>query len=637
MDQARVVVVEDERIVALHLQQQLTKLGYQVVAVAASSDVALRHIRQKRPEVVLMDINIEGERDGIDTAASIPTDLDVPVIYLSAHSEPGTLDRAKATKPYGYLLKPFSERELHVTLQTVLERHRAEQALRRSEQRFRDIVRASSDSFWEVSPDLRYRQVWERDGDPSASALVGRPFLEDADRGFAPDALAQLFEDLRAHRPFRGFVYREAAATGLARYIRISGVPIEPQRGDFHGYRGAALDVTSEVAVEQQLRQAQKMESIGQLTGGLAHDFNNLLGIIIGNIDLLRERLGDDADADELAREALDAAARGADLTRRLLQFARRQPLQSRRMDANELLRETVKLLRRMLGDAIEVTLETAPGLWETVADPTQLQATIINLATNARDAMPQGGRLSISTANTALDRDYVDQNPGVVPGEYVVMTVADTGCGMAPDVRTRIFEPFFTTKGRDKGSGLGLSMVYGFIKQSDGHIGVYSEEGLGTSFKIYLPRAPGGADAIAAAAGQEPPERSGGRGETVLVVEDNPGMRRVAARQLRDLGYRVVEAENAAAALERLAAGPVALLFSDVLMPGGASGFDLARSAMARWPRLKVVLTSGFPDVTLREKMGIPAAIVLLGKPYRKDELATVIRKALDAGSEAG
>jgi signal transduction histidine kinase/CheY-like chemotaxis protein len=381
---------------------------------------------------------------------------------------------------------------------------------------------------------------------------------------------------------------------------------------------------------EAQLVQAQKMEAIGNLTGGMAHDFNNLLGVVIGNLDLLRERVADDPESDELAGEALDSALRGADLTRRLLAFARRQPLQPETIDVNALVSRIVSLLQRLLGEDIAVSLDLAEDLWPVVADPSQLEAGIANLATNARDAMPRGGRLSIVTGNRRLDADYASQHAELAPGDYAMTEVSDTGSGMPPDVVSRIFEPFYTTKAQGKGTGLGLSMVYGFMKQSGGHINVYSEPGIGTTFRLYLPRADRGADEGAAAATAE--AMPCGRGETVLVVEDNAALRRVAVRQLHDLGYCPFEAETAAAALDLLAHQPIDLLFSDVVLPGELDGIEMVRLARDRLPHLRAVLTSGFP--------GRPVGrgdfdARLLPKPYRKADLAHALATALGGGNE--
>ena len=381
--------------------------------------------------------------------------------------------------------------------------------------------------------------------------------------------------------------------------------------------------------LEAQLHQAQKMEAIGNLTGGMAHDFNNMLGVIIGNLDLLRDLKEDDADIDELTCEALDAAFRGADLTRRLLAFARQQPLRPQCVDVNELVSGITRLLRRTIGEDVEISLDLAPDLWPVVVDPAQLEASLTNLATNARDAMADGGRLIIVTGNRTLDADYAAQHTEVVPGGYVMLEVSDTGCGMAPEVLHRIFEPFFTTKSRDKGTGLGLSMVFGFIKQSGGHIGVYSEPGIGTTFRLFLPRM---TEEMPSIEGSTVVPLAHGKGETVLVVEDNEALRRVVTRQLGELGYRVLAAENAAAGLELLDRQNIDLLLTDVVLPGGINGRELARRARQRWPGIKIVFTSGFSEARLNGDAGpLAACTPLLSKPYRKEDLASAAREALD------
>jgi two-component system CheB/CheR fusion protein len=406
--------------------------------------------------------------------------------------------------------------------------------------------------------------------------------------------------------------------------------------GGYRHFTGILRDLSAQhdeqverTKLEAQLHQAQKMEAIGNLTGGMAHDFNNMLGVIIGNIDLLRDLKGEDSDIDELTREALDAAFRGADLTRRLLAFARQQPLRPQHVDVNELVSGITRLLRRTIGEDVEISLDLAAELWPVVVDPAQLEASLTNLATNARDAMPDGGRLMIVTANRTLDADYAAQHAEVVPGGYVMLEVSDTGCGMTPEVMHRIFEPFFTTKSRDKGTGLGLSMVFGFIKQSGGHIGVYSEPGIGTTFRLFLPRM--AADVPRVEESVATPLLHG-RGESVLVVEDNAALRRVVTRQLSELGYRVLAAENAAAGLELLDRQSIDLLLTDIVMPGGINGRELARRARQRWPGIKIVFTSGFSEARLNGDAGpLAACTPLLSKPYRKEDLASAAREALD------
>jgi signal transduction histidine kinase/ActR/RegA family two-component response regulator len=461
-----------------------------------------------------MDIHIEGEIDGIETAARIAAQFATPVIYLTAHSEETTLQRARATKPYGYLLKPFAERELHVTIQMVLERHRAEIALRRS---------------------------------------------------------------------------------------------------------------------EEQLRQAQKMEAIGQLTGGLAHDFNNLLAVIHGNLELIDERVTGDAETEEMIHDALAAAISGAGITRQLLAFSRQQQLMPRAVDISQLVATLIGLLGRTLGETIEIQHIMAGDLARAEVDPNQLENVLLNLALNARDAMPRGGSLTFEGRNVVLDEDYANRHIEVTPGPYVLLAVSDTGCGMTKEVLEQALTPFFTTKPVGQGSGLGLSMVYGFVKQSGGHIKIYSEPGIGTTVKLYLPRAGEPSAADAAVIGDAAAPRSVGD-EVVLLVEDDMQVRRLALRFLEGLGYRAIVAEDAPAALEALQAAPrVDLLLTDVVLPKGVGGPALAREARTRRPGLKVLYMSGYTHDAALQAGEIDDETTLLMKPFRKADFARELRKALD------
>ncbi|MDR3538232.1 MAG: ATP-binding protein [Acetobacteraceae bacterium] len=381
--------------------------------------------------------------------------------------------------------------------------------------------------------------------------------------------------------------------------------------------------------VEQQLVQSQKMEAVGQLTGGLAHDFNNLLAIIVGNLDLLRERWPDDPLSVELAGDALDAALHGAELTSRLLAFARRQPLVPERCDINQAIEAFARLLRRTLGKDISIDLRLTPDVWPVLIDRVQLEAAIVNLATNARDAMPQGGRLTIATRNARLGADDAASHPDVAPGDYVLIEVQDTGTGMPPAVLERIFEPFYTTKPPDRGTGLGLSMVFGFIKQSGGHVTAASTVGKGSTFRLYLPPAagalPAGDDVVQ---GKLPVPT---RNETILAVEDNPGLRRTLARQLTAAGYDVIEADSARTALTVIEGGAaIDLLLTDIVMPGGMNGRELAAAALERRPGLRTLLTSGFPDLP-NGGAAAPSDQRMLHKPYRAEELLRAVREVLD------
>mgnify|MGYP001165593547 CR=1 FL=1 len=379
-----------------------------------------------------------------------------------------------------------------------------------------------------------------------------------------------------------------------------------------------------------QLHQAQKMEAIGSLTGGMAHDFNNLLTIVIGNLDLLEERVKDDPQAQKLANAALRAGLRGAELTRQLLAFARRQTLEPKLTDINELVLDMARLLERTLGETIAVKVAAAPDIWPVVIDPAQLSAAIANLATNARDAMPEGGTLRFETRNVQLDADYAARNREVEPGDYVLLEVTDTGVGMSKETLARAFEPFFTTKETGRGTGLGLSMVFGFVKQSRGHVSIYSELGQGTVVRIYLPRAM--AEGRVAAAAAAPAVSSQAPNAAILVVEDNDEVRRSVVGQLAGLGYTVLQAENGGAALAILKdpAAKVDLLFTDLVMPGGMNGRELARAAAAERPGLKMLFTSGYPGTVWSNDAAAPESEHFLGKPYRMQDLAAKIQQIL-------
>src|SRR5262245_57282590 len=395
---------------------------------------------------------------------------------------------------------------------------------------------------------------------------------------------------------------------------------------------GVVEDVSERKLMEQKLQQAQKMEAVGNLTGGLAHDFNNLLLVIIGTLDQMLLDFAGNAAAEEKIETVLTASLRGAELTKQMLAFSRRQPLQPKRVDVNALVNDTMRLLTRTLGETITYNVRLASDLWPVFVDQAQLESALVNIAINARDAMAGGGRLTIATSNQHIDAEFAARHVEFAPGDYVMIALTDTGTGMPPDVVARIFEPFFTTKAPGKGTGLGLSMVYGFMKQSKGHISAYSEVGLGTTFKLYLPcDAAGRAQAKQPEPAAPPAVARAKPGEVILVVDDNPDVRMAVCAQLGGLGYEVHEADSAAAGLERLETLRVDLVFTDMIMPGGLSGKDLADRARTRFPGLKVLFTSGFPGKTFADGTELQPGDRLLSKPYRKNDLAQAIRELLD------
>ncbi len=394
---------------------------------------------------------------------------------------------------------------------------------------------------------------------------------------------------------------------------------------------GSSRDITQRERAEEQLRRAQRMEAIGQLTGGVAHDFNNLLQVIRANLEMIERHLTDKKALARLAN-ATHAADRAADLTRQLLAFARRQPLEPEVVNPARLVQTMTEMLRRTLGEAIEVETIIAGGLWNTVADPAQVESALLNLAINARDAMPGGGRLMIELANAALDDRYAARDGDITPGQYVMLAVSDTGQGMSRETIARVFEPFFTTKVEGKGTGLGLSMVHGFVKQSKGHIQIYSEPGQGTTVKIYLPRT---------RAAEAPAERreilTGGHGETVLVVEDDAAVREAACAMLADLGYHCIQSDGPDAALEILRGDQaVDLLFTDVVMPGRVKTPAFVREAKALRPGMAVLYTSGYTENAIVHHGRLDEGVTLLSRPYGRADLARKVAASLVDGRQA-
>ena len=401
------------------------------------------------------------------------------------------------------------------------------------------------------------------------------------------------------------------------------------------GFLIVVMDITARLRAENMVRQSQKMEAIGHLTGGIAHDFNNLLQIISANLDLAvaSDEVKDNVTLGQRLQNAIGAVSRGARLTGQLLAFARRQALDPRSVDLGRVIGDMTDLLRRTLGERIEVEAVIAGGLWNTLVDPTQVENAILNLAINARDAMPDGGKLTLEVANAHLDDAYSAGNAEVTPGQYVMLAVSDTGTGMSPEVMSRVFEPFFTTKPEGKGTGLGLAQAYGFVKQSGGHLKIYSEIGEGTTVKIYLPRTRRARDA-ADTAGFQP---TLGGSERILVVEDDEGVRAAVVDMLTELGYHVLRAENAESALKLFEDGArVDLLFTDVVMPGAISTRDFTRRVQDLYPGIKILYTSGYTQNAIVHNGRLDDGAFLLSKPYRKDELARKLRSVF-AGTVRG
>ena len=460
--------------------------------------------------------------------------------------------------------------------------------------------------------------------------VIGGLFFGHADTG--------VFTEL-AERGMAGLAAEAAVAIDNARLTLAAQREIEERKRAEAALRDLnatlerqVVERTEELRLKDEaLRQAQKMEAVGQLTGGVAHDFNNLLQIIIGNLETLERNLPETSGRLHRAvQSAMNGARRAASLTRRLLAFSRRQPLDPKPIDVNVLVTGMSELLHRSLGETIETETVRAAGLWRVEVDANELEATILNLAVNARDAMKSGGRLTIETANAYIDEAYAAGQAEVTPGQYVSISISDTGEGMNADTMARAFEPFFTTKPVGRGTGLGLSQVYGFVKQSGGHVKLYSEPGQGTTVRIYLPRWEGDVETVEQQ--QDTPVPEGEREETILVVEDDDDVRAFSVESLRELGYRVIEAHDGAAALRLLERQPrIDLLFTDVVLPGGLTGAQVAAQARAMRSDLKVLFTTGYARNAIVHHGRLDKGVQLLTKPFSFKDLAAKVRDILD------
>ena len=525
---------------------------------------------------------------------------------------------------------------LSVFFTDTTERKRAEQALRESEARLRALVNAVPDVLLVLDEDGHYLEILTAEPhrlytDPAR--LRGKTVQEVLPPPVAGQVMANIAETLRTRQP-QTLDYELAIASAGKRWYEVRMAPLEVPLMGHRAVAVLARDVTQRRLTEDNLRQAQKMEAVGQLTGGVAHDFNNLLAIILGNLELLAEQLPAQASAQALLQPSLAAAERGAALVQRLLAFARRQPLQASVVELNTLVSNLLELLQRTLGETIQVQPQLSDTPLYTAIDASQFETALLNLALNARDAMPHGGTLTLATAGVELTAADAVRHPALTPGPYVRLTVQDTGVGMAPSVLEHALEPFFTTKAVGKGSGLGLSMVYGLVTQSGGQLHLDSTPGQGTTITLYLPPAPNNTEVPNAVSPQKI-ATAHPTPATILVVEDDPSVRQLAVRLLQSLGYTTVTAADAEAALQVLDNTPaVTLLFSDVVLPGGRDGVALAREARRRRPALKVLLTSGYTEQSLPPQDGTEPGFAFLSKPYHRAQLASRLQALLGNGA---
>ncbi len=637
MTTANILVVEDEKIIAKGIEKRLKGMGYAVAGLASTGEEAVRKAVEIRPDLVLMDISLGSGMDGVAAAGLIRRQVDLPVVYLTAFSDSDTLQRAKITEPFGYILKPYEDKDLQTAIEIGLYKHKMDRRLRENEQWLAATLGSIGDGVIATDEQGRVRFM-----NALAEQLTGWAHADALGRGV--QEVFHIFEGRTrqlVENPVVDALRKGEAATlapntilanraGAELPIDDSAAPIRDAHGRIVGAVLVFRDITERCRLEEHLRQAQKMEAVGRLAGGIAHDFNNLVTIITGFSELLLDS-GLPAEINGSLRHIHDAGKRASSLTQQMMAFSRKQMLVPCVLDLNTVVRDMGVLVKRLIGSDIEFVTETDPDLGLVKADPMQLGQVILNLAANARDAMPKpsGGRLVVATANAVLGEETTRNHPDVKPGGYAMLSVSDTGVGMSEEVVAQVFEPFFTTKGIGEGTGLGLATVHGIVKQSGGHIEVASKVGEGTTFRVYLPLVdepaptPASQDARGEAKGCE----------TILLVEDEETVRAMTKLVLKKLGYRVLEASNG---LEGLAVagkhqGMIHLLMTDLVMPK-LSGREMAEQLAALQPGLRVLFISGYTEDMIVRQGVESASANFLPKPFSLAALTRKVREVLDA-----
>ena len=635
MEQVRVLMVEDDESDVALVRRELDRLNPRPQVQHVRTEPAfLEALRSFAPHVILCDHNIPGfgGRRALELAhATLP---DVPFILVTGSLDEETAVAYLRSGAADYILKDRVIR-LGPALLEALERARQRQALRQHERLLRQIIDANPSLIFVKDWDGRFVLVNQATAEiygTTVDALVGKT---DADFNPNPEEVAHFLRDDRevisSGRP--KLISEEQVTNPLTkqtRWFQTIKVPLRLPEEESSTLLGVATEITERKRLEEQLLQSQKMEAVGQLAGGVAHDFNNILTAIVGYTDLLAADFSPNSRELEDLEEIRKAARRAAALTRQLLSFSRKQMLEPRIIDLNGVVTNLEKMLRSLISENIELKTALATGLGAARADPNQIEQVIMNLAINARDAMPEGGTLTIETGNATLDENYAARHVSVVPGAYVMLAVTDTGCGMNEETKARMFEPFFTTKPPGRGTGLGLSTVYGIVKQSGGNIWLYSEPGRGTTFKIYLPTVAALPEDIGKVVPVEAARHGGG---TVLVVEDDDQLRRLTHRALAARGYTVLEADRGRAALDiaRRHKGMIDLLLTDVVMPD-TNGRKLADALRAARPGLRVLYMSGYPDGAIASHGMLEHGVAYLAKPFTTEAITRKVREVLDA-----
>jgi PAS domain S-box-containing protein len=641
MSSAQVLVVEDENIVARAIQNELQSMGYFVSGIASSGEEAVEKAALTHPDIVLMDIVLKGNMDGVQAAKQVRERLDIPVVFLSAYEDDETLTRARTSEPFGYLLKPYEERELHTTIETALYKHRMERRLKESHQWLHATLRSIGDAV--IATDGRqYIQLLN----PAAEKLTG--WNADSAAHCDLSEVCRLRSDEQS-APLEAAIHKAlregskvdmppdtvlAARDGRETAVDGSVAPIYDDEGSFTGLVVALRDVSERRMLEklhrqseEYLRHAQKMEAVSRLAGGVAHDFNNLLTAILGNTSLVLSGLSKDDPNLDMLVQVEAAALRAAELVKHLLGFSGRTSLWLEPVNLNQAVAGWRQTLSEIVRSDIHLDWKVAPDLWMVQADPAQISEVLINLCLNARDAMPDGGTLTVETTNVVIPEDYLRRCLQAQPGEFVRLRVQDTGHGIPAAIQGRIFEPFFSTREPGQGTGLGLALVFGIVQQLHGWIDFRSEAGEGTTFDVYLPRYWQEAADVPVMAVSPRPR---GLAETILLADDEPMIRNLGRTILQRCGYHVVLAEDGVQAVDlyRRERDRIDLVILDLTMPK-LSGEDALRQMLEVNPAVRVLFSSGYfaDHVTARGEH----ILGFLGKPYRQDDLLRTVREALD------
>ena len=634
MNKPRILIVEDEEIVAADISEYLQQMGYLAVGQAASGEQAIGLAGELRPDLVLMDIRLEGKMDGVVAAKEIRQRFHIPSVFLSAYSEEATIQRAKLAEPFGYILKPFEGRELRATIEMALYKHRSEEALRKSEAHLKFALETTETGAWELDLlDHQMERTLAHDRifgyetlltSWSYERFLGHVLPEDR-----PE-MERTFSQAVATQSDWSFECRIRRADGKVRWIWVRGGHERDSEGKVNRMSGLVRDITERKRMEDRAQQLQKMEAIGQLTGGVTHEFNNILAAVMMNLELV-QTLSPGAEARELLGGALGSCQRAADLIKQLLAFSRQSVMRPQPMDLAAMVSKQCQVLDRLAGERITLEFSSADKLPWVNADMGMMEQVLYNLCLNARDAMKEGGLLQVRLTEAEVGAEQAEAHDKQ-PGRHVCLSVTDNGCGMGDQTMQRLFEPFFTTKDIGQGTGMGLATVRGMVQQHGGWVEVESCVGKGSTFRVYLPAV---AQPPAAPAVSQVKKPARGQG-TILMVEDEPELRRLTGMILVKTGYKVLEAADGPEALElwRKHRAEIDMLYTDMVMPGGLSGIDLAQRVLADKPRVKVIITSGYntemPDLSKATEF----SLVYLPKPCAAATLLSLIQKCLQRKS---